>query len=103
MFTHSANHRTYGALIQQVLLQMLLVSKHFSAFWDANEACVVHLLKMLDIVFVPDRLVAFRAFELQNAEDIQKRFLHLYGSKSVSAIRTSFTFVQPVFYTAGTH
>ena len=77
MFTHSANHRTFGALIQQVLLQMLLIFKPFSAFWDANEACVVHLLKMLDIVFVLDRLVAFRAFELQSAEDIQKWSLHL--------------------------
>ena len=64
MLAHSANHRTFGALIQQVLLQMLLISKPFSAFWDANEACVVHLLKMLDIFFVLYRLVAFRAFEL---------------------------------------
>lgn len=84
-----------------MLLQILLVFENFSAFRDTNEACVVSLLNMLDIVFVLNWLVAFCTYEFQSAEDIQKCFRQLNMSKIGSAVRTSFTLIQPVLYTAG--
>ena len=103
MFTHSANHRNFFAVIQHVWLQTLLIFKLLATFWDAHENVVVLLLYVFVIVRVLDSLVAFFAFELQSAEDIQKGSPYFDSLKRISALGTSVFFAQPSFDTAGAH
>ena len=103
MFTHSAIHRNFFAVIQHVWLQTLLIFKLLATFWDAHENFVVLLLYVFVIVRVLDSLVAFFAFELQSAEDIQKCSPYFDSFKRFSALRTSVFFAQPSFDTAGAH
>ena len=103
MFTHSANHRNFFAVIQHVWLQKLLIFKLLATFWDAYENDVVHLLNVFVIVRVLDRLVAFFAFELQGFEYIQKGSPYVDSFKRFSALGTSVFFAQPSFDTAGAH
>ena len=103
MFTHSANHRNFFAVIKHVWPQKLLIFKLLPTFWDAHENDVVLLLYMFVIVRVLDRLVAFLAFELQSIEYIQKGSPHFDSFKRISALGTSVFFAQPSFDTGGAH
>lgn len=103
MLAHSANHRNFFAVIQHVWLQKLLIFKLLATFWDAHEDDVVLLLYVFVIVRVLDRLVAFRAFELQGLEYIQKCSPYFDSFKRTSALGTSVFFAQPSFDTAGAH
>ena len=103
MFTHSANHRNFFAVIQHVCLQKLLIFKLLATFWDARVDDVVLLLYVFVIVRVLDRLVAFRALELQGFEYIQKGSPYFDRFERISALGTSVFSAQPSFDTAGAH